>query len=202
MSLNEQEKATISYYNAHAREWAEGHGGYDGSSYWEGELARFRELLPAGRILEVGSGKGNETAFFIGSGYDYTGVDPSVGLLEIAREKNPGARLIEMSIDDLDFPRESFDGFWAAASLLHVPKDKINGVLSKIKKQIRRGGVGFVSLKAGEGEEVEEETGRLFAYYGWGEAMGVLTKAGFQVFESKTRTTAGRTTWLVFYVRV
>ena len=59
----------------------------------------------------------------IAFGYDYTGTDISTGLLNEARKKVPGQSFYEMSVYDLDFPEGTFDGFWASAILLHIPKN-------------------------------------------------------------------------------
>ena len=52
-----------------------------------------------------------------------------------------------MDFYKLNFPSGSFDGFWASASLLHIPKNKIHQVLSDIKNIIKPNGIGFISLK-------------------------------------------------------
>lgn len=200
VNLAEKERRTLAYYDLNAEDWVSSHGGSEGNSYWGDEIARFHELIPSGRILEIGSGGGNEAVLFLSLGYDYTGTDASIGLLEIARRKNPGAKLLHKNVYDLDFPAGSFDGFWAAAVLLHIPKDKMDNILLTIKKQIKPGGIGFISLKQGEGEEVEEETGRLFAYYSQNEAIDVLQRNDYEILESNVRSTQGGTTWINFYI--
>lgn len=194
-------KKTIDYYDREAEGWVSKHGGSEGKSYWKAEMERFHELLPSGKILEIGSGAGKDAAELIALGYDYTGTDASYGLLKIAREKNPAARFIHKSAGDLDFHEGSYDGFWTAATLLHIPKGTINQVLTTIKKQIKPGGIGFISVKQGEGEKLDEPTGRWFAYYNQGEFTDVLKRNGYEVLESRIRPTEGKTTWLIFYVK-
>ena len=57
------------------------------------------------------------------------------------------AHFVLMDFQYLKFPPRSFDGFWAAASLLHTPKRKIKSVLGNIHKILKPEGVGFISLK-------------------------------------------------------
>ena len=197
-----REKQTIDYYDRNAERWVLSHGGGEGKSYWKEEISRFGELLlPGSKILEIGSGGGLEAAELVSMGYDYTGVDASQGLLKVARKRNPEAIFIHSRVEDLDFPESNFDGFWTAATLLHIPKNKIDRVLEIIKKQLRPGGIGFISLKQGEGEAIDEPNGRLFAYYTQSEFSDVLKRNGFEVLESKIRLTEGEITWLVFYVK-
>ena len=90
-------------------------------------------------------------------GYDYTGTDVSKGLLDAAQENNPGAKFYQMGVYDMDFPDNGFDGFWACAVLLHLPKSKITKALQSIHDIVCPEGVGFISLKEGEGEEYVDE---------------------------------------------
>jgi len=78
------EDKTVQYYDAHAEDWTRTHGGNIGHSYWKKEMAKFHELLPKGKVLEIGSGAGKDAAALIGIGYDYVGTDASRGLLKIA----------------------------------------------------------------------------------------------------------------------
>jgi len=54
----------------------------------------------------------------------------------------------------------AFDGIWACASLLHVPRAEMDAVLARLVRALRPGGVWYMSFKAGEPEEVRG--GRLF----------------------------------------
>ncbi|MBI4059313.1 class I SAM-dependent methyltransferase [Candidatus Microgenomates bacterium] len=195
------ERQTIEYYDREAENWVATHGGPEGESYWKEELDRFNGLLASGKILEIGSGAGKEAELFLLQGYDYTGIDASESLLNIARKRNPQAKLIYKRVEELDFPDSSFDGFWAAASLLHIPKSQIREVLVNLRRQIKLGGVGFISLKEGDGEEIEMETGRHFSYYQPDEFRDFLKGSGWEVIEAKVRPRGNDTTWLIFYIR-
>src|SRR3989338_777066 len=124
---------TVEYYNAHANEWAKEHGGYEDKSFWFEEMGIFNEYLPKGKVVEFGSGAGKDAKSLIRLGYDYVGTDASSGLIEVARKNNPGATFLNMPLENLRLPKSSFDGFWTAATLLHIPKKEIGKVLSNIK---------------------------------------------------------------------
>lgn len=192
---------TTDYYDHKAEDWISEHGGHEGESYWKAEMERFHELLPSGKVLEIGSGAGKDATALIGLGYNYIGTDASQGFLKIARKRNPKAIFIHKRVEDLDFSEGSFDGFWTAATLLHMPKDKIDQVLTTIKRQVKPGGIGFISVKQGEGEGIDEPTGRWFAYYSQEEFADVLKRNGYEVLEARIRPTEGKTTWLTYFIK-
>lgn len=105
-----------------------------------------------------------------------------------------------MAVHDLNFPDEKFDGFWTAATLLHIPKELINSALNKIKEVLRPGAYGFISVKAGAGERTDPDTGRWFAYYSLKDLHDILKKNGFEIVEEGTRK-GERDTWLTYWVK-
>lgn len=198
MSLQDKEKKTVDYYDQSAKEWNAAHGGEDGS-YWLSEMQKFHSLLPSGRVLEIGSGSGKDAKALIEMGYEYTGTDASQGLIEVAQERNPNATFQHKSVFDLDYPENSFDGFWTAATLLHIPKDRIDDALASIRKPVKVKGIGFISMKQGDGEKEDTNTGRWFSYYSQDEFAEVLLKNGFEIKDKEVRQ-GEKDTWLVFYV--
>lgn len=148
MSLTDEEKLTIAAYDDQATRWA---GEHQTSGFWGKEMDKFQELLPSGKVLEIGSGGGRDAKELTSRGYQYVGTDASQGLIEQAQKANPQTVFLTQSVYDLDFPPDFFDGFWAAAVLLHIPKNKIDLALGKIKSVVKPGGIGFITLKEGEG---------------------------------------------------
>jgi len=204
----ENERITQRTYGAIAGDWAKEH---DNIEYWRDEFEIFRSAMPKGRILDVGCGYGRDYHFFRDAGYDYVGLDLCDGFLVAMGQLFPEAVLVKAnmrSIPDL-FDESSFDGFWAAASLLHIEKEGIGNVLRGIVRVVKDGGMGFISLKMGEGEGIVTESHngewsakdeRFFAYYQVEEFMRILRRVGLRVIGSNERT-SGNTTWLEFFVR-
>jgi SAM-dependent methyltransferase len=56
-----------------------------------------------------------------------------------------------------------FDGVWANACLLHVPRSALAGILARVQRALRPGGVFYASYKAGEAEG-RDRFGRFFNY--------------------------------------
>lgn len=207
MKLSSDEQTTVDTYNKDAGEWASKHST---EGFWKTEMDKFAELLPSGCVLEIGSGGGRDARELIKAGYDYLGTDVSRELIKEARKFNPGVTIKLTSIYDMDFPDNSFDGFWCSATLLHIPKSRMGEALRAIHRVIKPSGIGFISIKQGEGEKMEyEEPGqmegerkRLFVYYRREEFTEELNKNGYEVVSYDIKPMSQRTTWLIYFVRV
>ena len=199
MNLLKQDK-TVDYYDRDAEKWSRAHGGFEEKSYWEEEMEYFRKLLPNGKIIEIGSGAGKDASALIKMGYEYTGTDASSGLIVVAQRRNPEATFINVAVHNLQFPEKLFDGFWTAATLLHIPKSNINSALMSINKIVKPGGIGFISIKEGDGGKEDVNTGRWFAYYRQQEFRKKLILNGFSVIKEQKRP-GEKDTWLVYFIK-
>ena len=162
------------------------------------------------KIIEMGCGIGRDAIKLIEFGFEYIGIDASEEMLKIAHEKVPGGKFILGDFYKLDFPDGIFDGFWAAASFLHVPKSDINNVLSEAKRILKKGGIGFISIKdkinIDEGFIKEDKAGgieRYFSFYSKDEFEKILSDNGFEIVQSMFRqeNNKDKTNWLCFFVR-
>ncbi len=63
-----------------------------------------REGIHEGLVVDLGCGSGIWAAALVDAGYDVIGVDQSAALLEIARERAPGARFVQGSLYDVKLP--------------------------------------------------------------------------------------------------
>lgn len=203
MYITLQEKQTIAFYECHAQSWSDLYS-LAKESFWKDELQLFKDYLPNGKILEIGVGGGQEAAHFIKVGYDYTGIDPAATLIQIAQERLPKGTFIQKSMYDLDFPAASFDGFWCAAVLLHVPPLNISYALEKIKNVIKPGGTGFISLAQGQGEYFDQQTGRWFYLYDSKDFEKILHNhfvVEKKAFKKHDTSKVWLQTWITFFVR-
>ena len=198
MKLTPQEELTIKAYDDKASDWAAKHSN---AHFWGKEMDKFHQLLPEGKILEIGSGGGRDAKELIELGYEYTGIDVSEGLIAVAKKLNPNGKFFLKSLYELDFPENEFDGFWSSATLLHIPKERIKEVLQNIHQVIRKDGIGFISLKQGTGEKIESDN-RLFAYYEKDEFKKILLQNGFEVLDISLNPMSEKTVWLVYLVKV
>ena len=125
-------------------------------------LIGFLDLLPeGGSVLELGCGAGNHAAEMLSRGFALRATDGSPEMAAIAslRLNHP---VETMRFDDLE-ESGAFDGVWASACLLHVPRDELGGILARIHRALKAGGVFYASFKSGDGDG-RDSLGRYYNY--------------------------------------
>lgn len=158
------------------------------------------------KLLEIGSGTGRDS-LLLSPLYNYTGTDVAEGFIEVSRRKTKGILPAEVfapvNVYDLaeHFLLGSFDLFWSCATLLHCSKHRMKEALGAIHSVVKPGAVGFISLKEGDGEELDRFNGvpRYFFYWQREEFEKELEKAGFKVIEFFVKP--GRLNFLCFFVQ-
>ena len=111
--------------------------------------------------LDAGCGSGRDSRAFLERGYEVTALDASESMVELASH-HIGRQVFHLSFDQVRF-RGRFDGVWASASLLDVPRRNLVEVLVQLAIALKAGGVMYASFKYGEGETIRD--GRLFNDY-------------------------------------
>lgn len=169
--------STRRFYELHAAKYAEATRGRP----LHGWLERFSEQIPAGVVLDLGCGAGYDLTSLEELGHATVGLDYSEPLAAIARAKSRGA-VVVADMRTLPFRTSSFDGVWASASLLHVPRADLPLALAEIRRVLKPEGLLFASVKAGGGSRRNED-GRCFTFYerlDWAEA---LSASGFRALD-------------------
>lgn len=100
----------------------------------EKALAAILGRLDFTSVLEVGCGFGRigEVVERLRPGIDYTGLDISPDQLDGARRRLPSATLIASPLEDFQ-PDRRWDLVLAVEFLLHVPPDRIEEMVAKLK---------------------------------------------------------------------
>ena len=105
-------------------------------------LVEWLQYLPAGAsLLDLGCGGGQDAGDLDQRGYHVVGVDRTSALLSAGRRRYPSLPLVRADLRDLPFQAMSFDGLWAAASLMHFPKPDARRILADLYKLVRPGGL-------------------------------------------------------------
>ena len=174
---------TLAFYDAEAEAYAARGDRTDASDPLRAFLAR---LAPGAHVLDLGSGDGRHSAAMIEAGFEVTPLDGSAGLAAIASRRL--GRPVRVARFDEIADVEAFDAIWAHASLLHVPRDAIAGILSRLHRALKPGGRLFASFKAG-GAEGRDELGRYYNYPSPDELTAWLAASGswsaIEIAESK-----------------
>jgi SAM-dependent methyltransferase len=146
---------TIGFYDECAQHYWDNTVGIDlGPLY-----ARFLVHVPAGgALLDAGCGSARDVQWFRASGYRVEAFDASPALAALAT-KHCGFPVAVRRFQDIDW-QSRFDGIWACASLLHVPRAELPDVLRRLARALKPGGVLYASFKYGRGEC--EREGRRF----------------------------------------
>jgi SAM-dependent methyltransferase len=150
------DQGTLRFYRENARTYAE----------WakapSARLTHFLALLqPGSAILELGCGAGNHAAVMLAQGFALRATDGSPEMAETAARRL-GHPVETMLFHELD-AQDAYDGIWASACLLHVPRDELAGVLARIRRALKPGGVFYASFKLGEGDG-RDRLGRYYNY--------------------------------------
>lgn len=151
--MNDYRKNIIEYYNREAERYKEERN----------ELVEFTEiyknfvkyLKPGCKILDFGCGSGRDSLYFKKSGYKVIALDGSPKMCEITRDLC-NIEVKEMFFEDF-IEKDTYDGIWACATLLHLPKEVLIKVLSNLAASLKDDGYIYITFKYGNFEGIRHE---------------------------------------------
>ena len=185
------EKIVEKGYDEIAKRYHEWRQKFDNSE----QFNEFSKCLPKkAKVLDLGCGAGIPVAkFLIEKGYDVTGVDISLGMIKLAKKNVPKAKFIKISMTEMDFKENYFDGLIAVYSIIHVPKEKQKDLFLEIKKILKPEGITLISLGNKNGESREEflGTSMFWSHHSAGTYLKMMKNMGFEIIFDKTIETAG-----------
>ena len=160
-------------------------------------------LGPGARVLEVGSGSGRDAAALEERGLSVRCTDVVPAFVERLRAVGFAADVIDPLTDDLSDPErpgQPYDGVWASACLLHVPRPDLPTVLRRLADATRADGLLRLTLKEGDGEAWSTHgvvaTPRRFVYWREPELREALQSAGWKVERVSRHDGARDERWL------
>lgn len=183
---------TGEFYDTYSKEYTKTRGeNFFISNYLEKEFSEFMEKLSGKKVMDLGSGPGRDALLFKEKGLHPICVDISAAMVRACKEK--GLEAVQMDIEDLDFENLSFDGVWAYASLVHIPKKRIYNTLARIREVLKPSGLFFVGMVEGSSETSYQNKDkpnkkRFFALYK-DEEFGKILREYFTVVGSKIFST-------------
>ncbi|WP_313593161.1 class I SAM-dependent methyltransferase [Agrobacterium cavarae] len=118
-------------------------------------------LPPGGRILELGCGAGQDSEAMLARGFDVHPTDGTPEMAHAAAERL-GVATSTLLFEDIA-EQNAYDGIWANACLLHVPRATLPSIIARIHTALKGKGVFYASYKAGTAEG-RDELDRFYNY--------------------------------------
>ena len=142
----------IRLYNDHGADFDSLRGRSLAEKPW---LDRFASLLPQGAsILDIGCGSGEPIAgYFIGNGYDVTGIDASLPLIELCRARFPEKLWVVADMRKLALGRR-FDGLIAWHSFFHLNAEDQRRMFAIFRQHANDGAALMFTAGPGQGEAI------------------------------------------------
>jgi SAM-dependent methyltransferase len=152
-------------------------------------IARHLSIRP-GAVIDAGCGPGHLTEFLRSFDVDAMGIDLVPEFIDHACATYPDGRYELGSMCELGLPDGSIAGILAWYSLIHLPPDDLNGVLTVLRRVIAPGGrlvAGFFT-----GDEVVSFEHKVVTAYCWpvDEFSARLRQAGFNEIQRQQRSGA------------
>lgn len=150
---------------------------------------KFMKMLPqSAQVIDIGCGPGRDAKVFQQQGLKVTGIDFSPKMIAIACLNVPQANFHVMDIEKLNFPENTFDGVWASASFLHLPKKNLAKVFNNIHSFLKPNGIFYLSVKKGLGETLAqdkryENQQKFWSFFEEQEMDALLKEAKFAIME-------------------
>jgi SAM-dependent methyltransferase len=147
--VEEHEQITIAEYQSTAAAFRDG--------TWDHDVSQNRDALIAampknpGKILDLGCGPGRDLVAFKQQGHTVLGLDATPAFVEMAQQLS-GCEVWQQSFLNLDLPPDTFDGIFANASLLHVPRADMVRVLQDLQRSLIPNGAIVMSMVRGDSE--------------------------------------------------
>jgi len=145
-------------------------GVYGGSGSLWGEkpdrvLVDYAELVPEGKVLDLGIGEGRNGLFLARLGYEVEGLDSSRTAVErcIKRAREAGLKL-HVRVEDLrklNIPVGTYSLIIAAWVLNFFPEKEAKGIIQMMKEGLKKGGLLYVGVFSPEDPGYERSREKL-----------------------------------------
>jgi len=135
-------------------------------------------------ILDLGCGGGQDARLLLAKGFRVVGMDLTTAFLRSAKKMAPSVPLVRADMRDLPFQDEMFEGVWAAACLMHLPKPETARVLKRLSRIVRPGGLLVATVTYGTRSRILTDgwmPGRYFARWQKTELARVVEESGWMI---------------------
>ena len=183
LTVEQKKQGVIADYDDIAKEYAEEFFEDTSDNKY---IDIFLDSLEGIKILDVGCGNGKDCKYISQKGFDINGIDLSVGMLSIAKEKVPNGKFEVMDMTDITYPDDSYDGIISNCSLFHIPTEELPKTLESFRKILKPNGKLLLILQDGNGEMMVEEPYRpgvhiYMNYFSTSQIQELLQQYGFEI---------------------
>ena len=168
---------TLAFYSKNAQEFISSTQNVDMTEIQNA----FTSLLPLkAHVLDLGCGSGRDTLYFLERGFSVTAMDACDEFCKATKnltykyQKTGKCIVLQKKFLELS-DIQKYEGVWACASLLHVPKKELPAILKKIENALKEKGVFYCSFKKGTFEG--ERNGRYFSDFTEDELCKAIEKS-------------------------
>jgi cyclopropane fatty-acyl-phospholipid synthase-like methyltransferase len=203
-------ETTKKTYNQIALAWKNLHS----QDTWgnEGRSEFIRLLKKGDHILDVGCGTGLYSNYLVTHGLKVTGFDFAENMVALAKKTVPAADFKIWDIYDIDKFPGTYDGIFANAVFLHIPKKDLPFLLGKTAAKLKKGGYIYISVKERRIDQPEEilvkdtkyeiQCERFFSLYRMDELKKYVTDEGLKtVYEHLDANPDWKNNWLILIAK-
>lgn len=144
-------------------------------------------LPPGARILDLGCGSGLPTAVQLAdAGFEVVGTDESGRMLDLARNRVPGALFLQRDMRDVGEDLGMFDGVVSFFSLIMLPRADIVKVLAAVRERLTDEGLLAIGMVYGDMDYIPIcflGASTFATCYPTDQLVQVVTEAGFDVVD-------------------
>jgi SAM-dependent methyltransferase len=150
-----------------------------------------KHLVPEGKTADIGCGNGRDAAWLAAHGYDVTGFDATISMLDEARRLHPKIAFREARLPSLEAIDESFDNVVCETVIMHLPAESIPLAVDNLQRILRKNGVMYLSWRVTEGEDLRQPDGRLYTSFEPSTVVDALVDCAILMFEDVTSESSG-----------
>ena len=201
--MDEARKINTDYYNKNATVWT---AKKTNSFFHEEGFRKFHSSLKDGdSVVDIGCAYGIHVPLFLGIGrnLNYEGFDISKEMIEIAQSHYPQ---LAFSVADIlspnTFPKKKFEGFWAAAILMHIPEEQWGEMLTNIENLSTPGAIGYFTMPLTRPNEASEIDQRHFTIMTEEHLKEILQNQGWKLLESGDFSKESKAIWHWYLVQL
>ena len=147
----------------------------------------------SGKLLDLGCGVGQYSAYFKSQGFDVTAGDISERALTYLNGKDPNIKTVRLDMTEpLPFENDSFDVVFANLSIHFFSAEDTENLISEVKRILKSGGLFIGSCNSSKAYKYIENSSTViepgFYLEDGGRSVRLFDKAQFDLFFSDMET--------------